>query len=48
MSTTQTQMQNIVNQRQAQMLESNMGPELMEFMHDETITELMLDRKSVV
>lgn len=43
MSTTQTQMQNIVNQRQAQMLESNMGPELMELMHDETITELMLN-----
>lgn len=34
---------NIVNQRQAQMLESNMGPELMGFMHDENITELMLN-----
>ena len=34
---------NIVAERQAQMLEQNMGKELMSFMHDETVTEVMLN-----
>ncbi|WP_029542064.1 P-type conjugative transfer ATPase TrbB [Selenomonas sp. AB3002] len=33
----------LVNERYVQMLESNMGPQLMAYMQDETITEIMLN-----